>query len=76
MKKFFVTLAMSMMIVMTAAAHTSWPTSSFGKYPSWPIQACFPKLPIEPKLPADSKYPSWPSWPTEPSEPAQGWSSL
>lgn len=76
MKKYFATLAMSMTIVMTASAHNSWPTSSFGKYPSWPVQASFPKLPTEPKLPADSKYPSWPSWPTEPSEPVQGWPSL
>lgn len=76
MKKFFATLAMSMTIVVTASAHSSWPTPSFGKYPSCPVQASFPKLPTEPKLPADSKYPSWPSWPTEPSEPVQGWPSL
>ena len=73
MKKFFAILAMSMTIVMTASAHSSWPTSSFGKYPGWPVQDSFPKLPTEPKLPADSKYPSWP---TEPSEPVQSWPTL
>ena len=71
MKKFFATLAMSMTIVMTASAHNSWPTTSFGKYPSWPIQASSPKLPTWPKMLVESRYPSWPSWPTDPSDPAK-----
>ena len=65
MKKMMI-LAVMMVMTISAAAETSWPsTTEAGKYPSWPIESTMGDFASEPKLP---KYPSWPcsvsSWPT------------
>ena len=59
-------LAVMMVMTISAAAETSWPsTTEAGKYPSWPVESTMGGGASEPKLP---KYPSWPSpvssWPT------------